>query len=436
MAPRYGTNEDLVNLFAAAHELDMHVLLDLVPGHTSTECKWFLESVKAEKNEYTDRYVWTDSVWEGYGSCLRGISDRDGSCMLNFFSNQPALNYGFYKVDRPWQQPTDAPGPRATVEELKNIMRFWLTAGCDGFRVDMAMSLVKNDDPDKFGTMALWQGVREFVSREFPNAALVSEWGDPGKAINGGFHMDFLLHAGPSHYMDLFRVEEPYFSRRAKGDLTEFIAYYKENFASTFGKGLICIPSGNHDMDRLRRHFDIDELRVVFAFLLSMPGAPFIYYGDEIAMRYLEGLVSVEGGYNRTGARSPMQWDSGVNAGFGNSSPEKLYIRLDESDDRPTAEAAMKDEGSLWNEIKRLIALRRSEPALGNYSSIEFINEGYPLVYDRTDGKDTVRVILNPSGQSVKVEADGKIIYTVGGKARCENGVCTADAGTAVFIKR
>lgn len=64
VAPRYGTNEDLKELFSKAHEMDMHVILDLVPGHTSSEHEWFKKSCKAERNEYTDRYVWTDSVWE------------------------------------------------------------------------------------------------------------------------------------------------------------------------------------------------------------------------------------------------------------------------------------------------------------------------------------------------------------------------------------
>ena len=195
VAPRYGTNEDLRHLFDEVHKRDMHVLLDLVPGHTSVQHKWFKESMKAEKNEYTDRYVWTDSIWESpqnMGS-IRGFSDRDGTCAVNFFSHQPALNYGFYKCERPWQQPMDAEGPKATLEAMKNVMRFWLGMGCDGFRVDMAGSLVKNDEDGK-GTIKLWQNVREFLDREFPEAAMVSEWGEPDKSIQGGFHMDFLLH--------------------------------------------------------------------------------------------------------------------------------------------------------------------------------------------------------------------------------------------------
>ncbi len=104
-APRYGTNEDLKRLFAEAHRRGMHVFLDLVPGHTSTAHPWFRESCRGTVNEFTDRYVWTDSVWgelEG-ARTLHGISERNGSCVVNFFSHQPALNYGFYNVEQPWQ---------------------------------------------------------------------------------------------------------------------------------------------------------------------------------------------------------------------------------------------------------------------------------------------------------------------------------------------
>jgi len=431
-APRYGTNEDLKRLFEEVHKRDMHVLLDLVPGHTSVEHKWFKESLRAERNEFTDRYVWTDSIWEepqGMG-CIRGISDRDGSCAVNFFSHQPALNYGFYKPDRPWQQSMDDEGPKATLEELKNIMRFWLGMGCDGFRVDMAGSLVKHDEDSK-GTIALWQNVREFLDREFPSAAMVSEWGEPDKSIQGGFHMDFLLHFGPSHYNDLFRCEEPFFSDRGKGDVSEFVAKYKDNYEKSERKGLICIPSGNHDMDRLARSIHGDNLKIAFAFLLSMPGAPFIYYGDEIGMRYVENLVSVEGGYGRTGSRSPMQWDSSTNAGFSSAPIEKLYIPQDKSADRPTAEAQIADRNSLYNEVKKLIAVRQKHAALQSKGEIEFIyaeKDTYPLAYIRSAGDEKILVIINPAARKVSFDCNiipKETVYGFGGAVSFADGKVT-----------
>lgn len=422
-APRYGTNEDLKRLFVSAHQKDFHVLLDLVPGHTSVEHPWFKASMKAEKNEYTDRYVWTDSIWERPDGmdCLRGISQRGGSCAVNFFSNQPALNYGFYKVEKPWQQPMDAPGPRATLAAMKDVMRFWLQMGCDGFRVDMAGSLVKND-PDSLGTIALWQEVRAFLDEEFPEAAMISEWGEPDKSLAGGFHMDFLLPFGPAHYNDLFRCDEPFFSSRGKGDASQFVKCYQRYVEKTSGKGLICIPSGNHDTPRLAPLLHGEELKIVFAFLLTMPGAPFIYYGDEIGMRYIDGLTSVEGGYQRTGARTPMQWDSSVNAGFSAAPKDRLYIAMDESPDRPTVQAQMADQDSLYHEIKRLIAVRQAHQVLQSNAAVKFVHsEGYPLAYTRRGGHEEFLIILNPSAEESSfsgVFGPRAVIYSIGGEAK------------------
>ena len=253
-------------------------------------------------------------------------------------------------------------------------MRFWLQMGCDGFRVDMAGSLVKND-PDGLGTIRLWQTIRPFLDKEFPEAAMVSEWGEPDKSLQAGFDMDFLLHFGPSHYNDLFRCEEPYFSTRGKGSAAAFVKNYKESRKKAGEKGLICIPSGNHDMDRLARSIHGEELKVAFAFLLSMPGAPFLYYGDEIGMRYVENLHSVEGGYGRTGSRSPMQWDHTTNAGFSAAPKEKLYVKQDEATDRPTVEAQMADPDSLYHEIQKLINIRQRT---AHCRAVERLNSSMP----------------------------------------------------------
>lgn len=443
-APRYGTNQELKCLFEEVHKRRMHILLDLVPGHTAVTHPWFQESGKAERNLYTDRYIWTDSIWEepqGMG-CIRGISDRDGSCAVNFFSHQPALNYGFYRPDpnKKWQQSMDSEGPRATLEELKNIMRFWLGMGCDGFRVDMAGSLVKHDEDSK-GTIRLWQNVREFLDLEFPDAAMVSEWGEPEKSLQGGFHMDFLLHFGSSHYNDLFRCAEPFFSDRGRGDASEFVKKYLENNRKTEQKGLMCIPSGNHDMDRLARSIQGPNLKIAFAFLLSMPGAPFIYYGDEIGMRYIENLVSVEGGYGRTGSRSPMQWDDSVNAGFSAAPAEKLYIRQDESPDRPTVKGQISDENSLYHEVKKLITIRQSHAALQSRGEIEFVyaeKNAYPIAYVRSAGAEKILVILNPADREVSFPCGcllGEELYSFGGKASAEDGRVTVPPCFAGFYR-
>ena len=173
IAPRYGTNADAKALFEAAHAKGIHVLLDLVPGHTSEEHAWFKESSKPEKNEYSDRYIWTDSCFSAGDGMpfIGGETDRNGTYILNFFKCQPALNYGYGKCREKWQMPTDAPGPRATVEAVKDVMRFWLDMGCDGFRVDMASSLVKNDTHHKKYTCAIWRDIAAMLDKEYPEAA-------------------------------------------------------------------------------------------------------------------------------------------------------------------------------------------------------------------------------------------------------------------------
>ena len=445
VAPRYGTNEDLKKLFEAAHQRGMHVLLDLVPGHTAVTHPWFQESMKAEKNEYTDRYVWTDSLYKrmedvkGIVSVLRGISPRPASCGVNCFSTQPALNYGFANItDAGWQQPTDAPGPMATREELKNIMRFWLTLGCDGFRVDMAGSLVKNDE-DKKETIRLWQDVRAFLNKEFPEAALVSEWGKPEVALEAGFDMDFYLHFGDTGYMDLFRGDHPYFGGDPESDISVFAGIFAKNQENLRGKGMMCMPSGNHDMARISYQLDEEQMRLAYGFIYGFPGAPFLYYGDEIGMRYVENLHSVEGGYGRTGSRSPMQWDHTTNAGFSAAPKEKLYVKQDESADRPTVEAQMADPDSLYHEIQKLINLRQAHSALQSRGEIEFIyaeEKQYPLAYLRSDDKEKILVIINPADREASFDGDYAVkeaLYTFGGEAAFAGGKVTVPGGSAGF---
>ncbi|MBR6896976.1 MAG: glycosylase [Lachnospiraceae bacterium] len=435
-APRYGTNADIKRLFDELHKRGMHILLDLVPGHTSWDHPWFKESCKAAKNEFTDRYIWTDSTWEGpenMGS-LHGISERCGSVGVNFFSHQPALNYGYYKTKKPWEQKMNDPGPAATLEAMMDVMRFWLKLGCDGFRCDMAHSLVKRDENAK-GTIAIWNKIRKFLDVEFPDAAMVSEWGEPDKSLAGGFHMDFLLHFGPSHYNDLFRCDEPFFCTRGKGSAKQFVKTYVGNYEKTGGKGLICIPSGNHDMSRLSYQLETCELPLAFAFILSMPGAPFIYYGDEIGMRYLPDIPSVEGGYERTGSRTPMQWDRSANAGFSAAPADALYIRIDPDENRPDAASQMKDPASLWNSVKSMIAFRQRHTCLQSMGEVEFISDTYPLIYRRKDKNESILVIIQPADAPAQVKTDGEIIYTVGAGAEINDGVCTVKGVSAVFIK-
>ena len=454
VAPRYGNNTDLRHIFQAAHRLGMHVILDLVPGHTSDRHPWFLESIQGPDNKFAKRYVWTDNRSQCFDlkrpggdqssnirAYILGVGARDGLCAVNYYTCQPCLNYGFEKITDTYQSGTESPEAIATREAIMDVMRFWLRMGCDGFRVDMAGTLVKND-PEGQGNVRLWRHFRDFLDREFPEAVMISEWGRPELSLLAGFHMDFLLHNGPSHYMDLFRTEHPFFSREGRGDVSEFVRTYEANAALTAGKGLICIPSGNHDMSRLGGMLDQEEMKIAFAFLLSMPGAPFLYYGDEIGMRWIDGLPSKEGSRSyRAGSRTPMQWADDLNDGFSDARPDRLYLPLDPTPAHPTAEAQMADPYSLWQEVHRLIALRQSCEALQSEAPVAFLYakpNRYPLVYERTGKTSQVLVVCNPGRESQTCPLDraalGTEIYCHGQSATLEQGLLTAPGESISFF--
>jgi len=421
VAPRYGTNADLRRLFKEAHKRGMRVCLDLVAGHTSTEHPWFKQSAKAGSNTCTNRYIWTNNVFSPPPpglSMISGFSEREGNYITNFFHFQPALNYGFAKPDpkEPWQLPVDHPDCLATREEMKNIMRYWLDAGADGFRVDMASSLVKGDADFK-ETMKLWAEMRDMYDAEYPEAVLIAEWSDPARAIRAGFHIDFLIHFNDPSYTSLFRSEPgrdlfgffknippSFFDRKGKGDIRTFLDYYLEHYHKTRRSGYISIPSGNHDIMRLAEGRTMEELKVAFTFLMTMPGVPYLYCGDEIGMGYVRGLVSKEGGYNRTGSRTPMQWTSGRNAGFSTAPSRDLYLPIDPAKNRPTVEAQEKDPSSLLHHIRRLASLRREHPALagdGDFEAVYAEKNRYPFIYQRKLGGERILVAINPSDRPV-----------------------------------
>ncbi len=437
-ADRYGTNDDLIRLFNEAHSRNIKVLLDLVPGHTSEEHAWFLESQKAERNEYSDRYIWTDHAFKGIANrpYISGECERSGSYMLNFFKCQPALNYGWGHRTESWQfSPEDKPCIE-TREAVKDVMRFWLDRGCDGFRVDMADSLVKDDDENKSWTQKIWQNIREMLDREYPEAALVSEWSNPYQAIPAGFHMDFYLDHWYNGYNTLLRDYEchdednSFFRKDARQDITRFLDDWLPKYSASKDRGYISFFTCNHDTPRPRRTLGFDELRIAYAFLLTLPGVPFVYYGDEIGMRYLD-VKTKEGGYQRTGSRTPMQWDDGENKGFSRAPKEKLYLPVDESEDAPSAASQQKDPDSLYHTVRKVIALRHQMTDLQADSSFRVLyaeKEKLPFVYQR----GSLVLAVNPSLKtaSAPLSVHGNTVFAIGS---CKTGENSLEMGPQSF---
>ena len=315
--PRFGSNTVLVDFVKQAHQRGMHVVLDLVAGHFSNQSEWFKQSSQADPNlRYSDYYIWAptkpaDLTAQEATRWVEANAPRGKHYIKNYYDIQPALNFGYAtpNPNHPWEQAVDAPGPQAVRRELKNIITFWMAKGVDGFRVDLAASLIKND-PDKTATIALWKELNGWFDATFPNGVLIAEWFNPKQSLAAGFDIDFLR---PGHLFFPYERQQKtavpvYFDQAGAGDLAAWHTDFKGQYESTRIQGYLSLPTGNHDLPRMAdasRH-SLDELKVALTFLLTLPGVPFIYYGDEIRMKYLLDSPDVEGSRARSGTRTPM----------------------------------------------------------------------------------------------------------------------------------
>lgn len=480
--PRFGTNNDMVELIEKAHAKGIKVMLDLVAGHTSDKHPWFIQSSQDTNLQYSDYYIWSDRLPDAkaekdletmlkdpnymqntIGKWMKSEYPRNKFYMKNFYACQPSLNYGYANPDpsRPWEQGVYAPGPKAVRQELKDIIAFWYGKGVDGFRVDMANSLVKNDK-DKKEIMNLWREIREWSDKNYPGHVLMAEWGSPKYCLAAGYNIDMDLNGTKAHNRRM------YFDRKHQADggsyfsldggqpsvkdlygnawpedkidskttaaemLKEYYDYFTDCLESTETMGYFATITGNHDHLRINMgaRNTPDQLKVMLTWVLTMP-MPILYYGDEIGMRSLVDLPNVEGanhnGKERSGARTPMQWTSGETAGFSTCSPDKLYLpvctewspatsypqyldwkkNFEAGKVKPiakgeiTVESQDKDPESILNWTRELIALRKSSEALWADSKfIPVFNESqpYPMVYLRSNGKETFLIALNPTG--------------------------------------
>lgn len=493
--PRFGTNNDMVELIEKAHAKGIKVMLDLVAGHTSDKHPWFIQSSQDTNLQYSDYYIWSDRLPDAkaerdletmlkdpnymqntIGKWMKSEYPRNKFYMKNFYACQPSLNYGYANPDpsHPWEQGVDAPGPKAVRQELKDIIAFWYGKGVDGFRVDMANSLVKNDK-DKKEIMNLWREIREWSDKNYPDHVLMAEWGSPKHCLAAGYNIDMDLNGTKSHNRRM------YFDRKHQADggsyfslnggqpsvkdlygnawpedkidnkttaaemLKEYYDYFTDCLESTETMGYFATITGNHDHLRINMgaRNTPDQLKVMLTWVLTMP-MPILYYGDEIGMRSLVDLPNVEGanhnGKERSGARTPMQWTSGETAGFSTCSPDKLYLpvctewspatsypqyldwknNFEAGKVKPiakgeiTVESQDKDPESILNWTRELIALRKSSEALWADSKfIPVFNESqpYPMVYLRSNGKETFLIALNPTGTRKSLTLNDEISF-------------------------
>ena len=372
--PQLGTLEDFDALVAAAHERGLHVLLDLIPCHTSIEHTWF--------REHPDWYIWSPvdgppNNWvSAFGGSAWSRDEETGRWYLHsFFPEQPDLD---------WRNPE-------VVEAMHGVVRFWIERGADGFRLDAIDRLVKDaelrDDPPASGAYPL--PLREDAARlhrvysgNRPEVidALRAIREAAGDAVLVG--EVFLPTREAARYLEVLDVVFAF----------EFLfsPWDAERLATVIGPaaelGRVAWVMSNHDFDRLASRVGPDHVREAAKLLLTLPGAAFVYQGDEIGLPNGPGA---DPPYDRAGRdrfRHPMQWDASPTGGFTTGEPWLPPIDRQERN----VEAQRADPHSLLHLYRRLIAERRT---LGQRFSLRGSGPGL-VAYER-------------DGQVIEVEVDG-----------------------------
>jgi alpha-glucosidase len=413
---RYGTMADFKRLLKKAHERDIRVLLDLALNHTSIFHPWFQQSRKWKKNKYSNWYVWNENGWFPRlpGKWLTNHHGRHESAFSTFHQEQVDLNFGLAALAPECGNSPDDPSVKALWEEIRGIVRFWLDLGVDGFRCDV---------PDAVGDKAFtkepelsagfWQYIRKAVD-EYGDRMMVAEhWDDDSHAINDlGFHLQFTKNfCMLSTYKDtLFSENKQYMRGGRVYDPAAFdhhinlqVSNVRKNDAA------IAMQTSNHDLPRPSTGAEGNDDLTVLALAINLTHntVPFIYYGDELGMRINPDAPSVEGAAFKAQFRTPMQWSAAKNSGFSVAPQSRLYLPLSNDWKTRNVEKQRKDPGSVLNETRRLIALRKSHPAfeLSAKKTTFLAEKNNPVYIYQRDGKGgSALVAINAAATKKTVE--------------------------------
>jgi alpha-glucosidase len=417
--PIFGTLADFDCLLAAAHELGLKLLLDLVPNHTSDQHPWFQASRSSRADPRRDWYIWRDPAPDG-GVPNNWLSQFGGSAW-EFDARTEQYYYHAFLREQPdlnWRNPE-------VRRAIHDVMRFWLARGVDGFRVDVIWQLLKDDQFRDNPTNPHWHpgqppcdrlvplytadlpeihdviGELRAVVETFDDRVLIGEIYLPIEKLVAYYGRDLGGVHLPFNFALLSAVWE------ARG-LAALIEQYE---AALPAGGWPNWVLSNHDRPRVASRIGPEQARLAAMLLLTLRGTPTIYYGDEIGMR--QAAISpdqvrdpfernVPGlGVGRDGARTPMQWDSGASAGFSSVVP---WLPVADDYRLGNVAAQLREQSSMLNLHRRLIALRHATPALasGSYRPLEA--QGELLVFARGHEADGVLVALNLGAQAARVD--------------------------------
>jgi alpha-amylase len=371
--PQYGTLSDFRRLLTEAHKRGIRVIIDLVLNHTSSQNPWFV-SAQDPQSPFRNWYVWskTDPGWLGpWGEVV--WHPGDGGYYYGVYnSGMPDLNY---------RNP-------AVTAKMDDVVRFWLQQGVDGFRLDSAKHLIEEGSAqtDTPSTHAWYKSFRPFYKALNPQAVTVGEVQDITPLVADYVQGDQLDLAFDFNLAGAFITS----ARTGRADAAEQALSVD---APQFKPGQFATFLSNHDQNRILSQLagKPDKGKVAATMLLTAPGVPFIYYGEEI------GMLGLDTDEQR---RAPMQWSSGPNAGFTSGTPWEP-VQPDFAQGKNVADEAA-DPNSLFSHYRALIHLRNQHSALrvGDWKLVEATS---PAVYAllRFNAGETLLTVVNLSGDAV-----------------------------------
>jgi alpha-glucosidase len=409
--PRFGTMEDFDELLGSCHARGLRLMTDLVLNHTSDEHPWFWESRSSRDNPKRDWYVWRDGRSPGKPP-NNWVSVAEGSS----WQYDGATGQYYYHAFLPFQPDLNWRNPEVRSEML-DVLRFWLDKGVDGFRLDLINFLYEDeslrDNPPRLGARPyFWQhhiydrsrpesleAARDLrrLSDSYPDRALMGEvctderddavayLGDGSDTLHLSFYLDFAMVKWSA---ERFR---------------ESVGWLEEHIPAD---GWPCYYLNNHDLSRTFTRlgggrFAEARAKVAAAMLLTIRGTPIIYAGEEIGMpmsrvpwRVMKDPIGRRYwplSRGRDGARTPMQWSAGKNAGFTSG---KGWLPVDPSHAQRNVESQDADPGSLLNWYRRIIRAIEDTPR-GVYA------------YVRESGGEKLAVYLNFAARAITVRVPG-----------------------------
>jgi alpha-glucosidase len=415
--PLFGDLATFDALLAAAHERGLRVIIDYVPNHTSDRHPWFGASRSSRDDPKRDWYIWRDPKPDGtppnnwismFGGPAWELDELTGQYYLHtFLPEQPDLD---------WRNP-------AVRDAMFDVARFWLARGVDGFRIDVAQLIGKDAElrdnpphpnPAELAHLGTWSQQLHVFDQGHPHLhevyrafrRLLDSYDDDRPRVSIGELHHPELERWASYYgeqldeihlpFNFHLLRAPWEAGRVRAVIDGVQAALPEGAWANW-------VLGNHDQPRIASRVGAAQARVAMLLLLTLRGAPTLYYGEEIGMTNVP--ISPDDsrdpwernvpGQGRDPQRSPMQWDAGPNAGFCDADI-RPWLPLAPDAHRVNVAAQAEDPASMLSFTRRLLSLRRTRPALaiGDHRPVNDVPDGC-LAYLRSADDDRLLVALN-----------------------------------------